>query len=154
MSTNPVPGPRYTIHADAAKKQSLINISVPQEAVPATLPPNFATTHTKGIPVKLIPAYKFPLIVYMHPNEPYETIEHRNERFEVVGEEVVPTSHLSKSIHCEAHADGAVACDACEALLQAALDDGWQLEQYIPKAPPKRNAGLYGPKKNTAKKQA
>ena len=85
-------------------------------------------------PLVPIPHMEYPRVVYMHPNEPFRTIEHRNDDFEVVGTERVPTEHLSKKV-------------ANEVELKAALDEGWVKEPYIQKAPPNPNAGLYGKRK-------
>lgn len=127
----------FTIHETAAKKQITYNVMRPQEVVPENLPENWMGTMSGGLPVKQIPHLEFPRIVYMHPNEPFQEIEHRNEKFEVVGTEVVPTEHLTKMVNNETE-------------LKAALEDGWLKEPYIPKAPPK-TPGLYGPKKKQAK---
>jgi hypothetical protein len=137
----------YAIHEEAMKKQGSVSIMRPQEAVPTVLAPNFGGTMGGGLPVRQIPTYKFPLIVYMHPNEPTQEIEHRNDKFEVVGTEVVQTEHLTRSIACAAHAaTGAEKCDACEKVLKLALSEGWVEEPYIPEPLPNRNVGLYGKK--------
>ena len=81
-------------------------------------------------PVKNIPHMEYPKCVYMHPQEPFTVIEHRNTRHEVVEEEIVPTEHLSKTV---ANADE----------LAQALADGWQEKPYIPKAPADPKANIY-----------
>lgn len=127
----------FTIHEEAAKKQLNWNISRPQEAVPEVLPQNFAGTPGGGLPVKYIPQLEFPRVLYMHPNEPLQEVEHRNDKFELVGTEVLPTEHLTKVVNDEAE-------------LNAAVDEGWLKDPYIPKAAPK-TPGLYGPKKKVGK---
>ena len=127
----------FTIHEQAAKKQMNWNVRAGQEAVPDPLPENWQGTASGGLPVKQIPHLEFPRVIYMHPNEPYQEIEHRNDKFELVGTEVIPTEHLTKIVE-----------NATE--LEAALAEGWVKEPYIPKAAPKNN-GLYGPKKKAGK---
>lgn len=87
-------------------------------------------------PVIPIPHMEYPRVVYLHPNEPFRTIEHRNDKFEVVGTERVPTEHLSKTV-------------ADKKELEAAMDEGWVTEPYIHKAPPNPNANLYGKRKSS-----
>lgn len=123
----------FTIHEVAAKKQMNWNVGNGQEAVPDPLPENWQGTRNGGLPVKQIPHLEFPRVVYMHPNNPLQEIEHRNDKFEVVGTEVLPTEHLTKVVSNDAE-------------LEAALAEGWVKEPYIPKVAPK-NVGLYGPKK-------
>lgn len=89
-------------------------------------------------PVKNIPHLEFPKCVYMHPVDPFFTVEHRNARHELVDEEVVPTEHLSKTV---ANADE----------LTQALAEGWREKAYIPKAPTDPKANLY---RQTSKKKA
>jgi hypothetical protein len=132
------PGPQSTIHPEAVKKQMNWNVSIPQEMVDEKLPVNFQGTRGGGLPVKRIGYHEFPRVLYMHPNEPFETVEHRNDKFEVVSTDTIPTEHLVKTVHNEAE-------------LKAALEDGWVKEPYVPKAAPTRNAGLYGPKKKPGK---
>jgi hypothetical protein len=142
----------FAIHEEAMKKQHSMNIMRPQEQVPVDLPQNFGGTMSQGIPVKQIAHADFPRIVYMHPNEPTKVVEHRNDRFEVVGTEVVQTEHLTKKVACAAHLDSGVAkCEACEKALKEAIAEGWVKEPYIPKPLPKADAGLYGPRKTAAK---
>ncbi len=124
----------FTIHQEAAKKQMNWNITRGQEAVPDPLPDNWQGTMSGGLPVKQIPHLEFPKVVYMHPNEPLQEIEHRNDKFELVGTEVIPTEHLTKLVNNDAE-------------LTAALEEGWVREPYIPKGVPKPNHNLYGPKK-------
>ena len=124
----------FQIHEEAIKKQMSHIVGRPQELVPDPLPENWQGTAGQGLPVKQIPHMEFPRVVYMHPNEPYHEIEHRNDRFELVGTEVVPTEHLTKHVN-----------NATE--LAAALEEGWVKEAYIPKAPPSKTTSLYGPKK-------
>jgi hypothetical protein len=123
----------FAIHEEAIKKQMSHIVGRPQEQVPEVLPENWQGTVGQGLPVKQIPHMEYPRVVYMHPNEPYQEIEHRNDKFELVGTEVIPTEHLTKVVKNDTELD-------------AALADGWVKEQYIPKAPPK-TPGLYGPKK-------
>lgn len=127
----------FAIHEEAVKKQLNWNVSRPQEAVPLELPSNFAGTPGGGLPVKQIPHMEFPRVVYMHPNEPLQEIKHRNDKFELVGTEVVPTEHLTKVVNNEAE-------------LNVAMEEGWVKEPYVPKAAPK-SPGLYGPKKKVGK---
>ena len=81
-------------------------------------------------PVKPIPFMEFPKVVYRHPREPFKVIVHRNANFEVVGEERVPSEHLTRRVD-----------DAKE--LSAALKDGWVKEPYIAPPLPDPNAELY-----------
>jgi len=110
-------------------------------------------------PTKPIPHMEFPRVVYKHPVEPFVTIEHRNAKFEVVGEEVVPTEHLTRVIPSEvhmreAHPTGTVtgACSKYSAELKEALAEGWVTEPYVPEAPPDPREKLYAqkPKGKTA----
>lgn len=126
----------FTIHEEAFKKQGQMIVSRPQEAVPDILPQNFAGTSGQGLPVRQIPFYEFPKLVYMHPNEPTQTIEHQNDKFETVGLEVVPTEHLTKVIACSAHFSGNPGaekgkCHACEQLFKEALAEGWVVKPYV-----------------------
>ena len=123
----------FTIHEAAAKKQMMLNTRADQKQVPDVLPENWAGTDNGGLPVRQIPHLEFPRVVYMHPNEPFQEIEHRNDKFELVGTEVIPTEHLTKVVNNDTE-------------LKAALEEGWTKEPYIPKAPPK-TPGLYGKKK-------
>ena len=84
----------------------------------------------KGIPVMQIPHLEYPRVIYMHPVEPFKTIVHRNNRHEVVHEEIVPAEHLTKIVQ-----------DAKE--LAQALKDGWVKEPYIAPPLPDPNAHLY-----------
>ena len=127
----------FAIHEEAVKKQMSHIVGRPQEQVPEVLPENWQGTIGQGLPVKQIPHLEFPRVIYMHPNEPLQEIEHRNDKFELVGTEVVPTEHLTKLVQNEAELD-------------AALAEGWVKEPYIPKAAPKQ-PGLYGPKKKVGK---
>lgn len=128
----------FTIHDQAVKKQMNWNVRAPQEQVPDPLPENWQGTAGGGLPVKQIPYLEFPRVVYMHPNEPFQEIEHRNDKFEVVSTDLVPTEHLTKTVNNETE-------------LQAALADGWIREPYVPKPTPPKTAGLYGPKRKTVK---
>lgn len=95
-------------------------------------------------PVKVIPHFNFPRVVYQHPNEPYRIIEHRNARHELVEEEVVQAEALTKMVSCKAHEIvGAEKCAECEKALKKAVEEGWTTEVYVPPALPDRNAGLY-----------
>jgi hypothetical protein len=131
----------FTLDEEAAKKQLQLNIMRGQEAVPrepnGTLREGWSGTISGGLPVRQIPHLEFPRVVYLHPNDPFQEIEHRNDRYELVGTEVVPTEHLTKIVNNDAE-------------LTAALDEGWLKEPYIPKSAPK-SPGLYGPKKKQAK---
>lgn len=119
-----------------------LNVMRPQEVVPrqpdGTLREGWAGTISGGLPVKQIPHAEFPKVVYMHPNEPYQEIEHRNDRFEVVSTDLVPTEHLAKHVQNEAE-------------LKAALAEGWLEKPYIPEPAPTKKDSLYGPKKKAAK---
>jgi hypothetical protein len=131
-------GPQCTIHDEAVKKQMNWNVTIPQETVDEKLPVNFQGTRGGGLPVKNIGYLEFPRVIYMHPNEPFQEIEHRNDRFEVVSTDLVPTEHLAKVVNNDAE-------------LKAALQEGWVKEPYVPKPAPPKTAGLYGPKKKLAK---
>ena len=114
----------------------------PQEEVQrqsdGTLRDGWAGTISGGLPVKRIPFSEFPKVVYMHPNEPFEEIEHRNDRFEVVSTDLVATEHLTKQVNNDAE-------------LKAALAAGWVEQPYIQQTPPSNKDSLYGPKKKAAK---
>ncbi len=134
----------FTIDEEAAKRQMQLNIMRGQETVPrqpdGTLREGWSGTMSGGLPVKQIPHLEFPRVLYMHPNEPFEIVEHRNDKFEIVSTDTVPTEHLTKVVNNEAE-------------LKAALEEGWVKEMYIPAPPPPKTAGLYGkPKKHAAAK--
>lgn len=132
----------FTIDEEAAKKQMTLNVMRPQEVVArepdGSLRPGWAGTLGGGLPVKQIPVLEFPRCIYMHPIEPFREIEHRNDRFEVVSTDFVATEHMAKIVHNEAE-------------LEAALNDGWVKEPYIPQATPKKTDSLYGAKRKPAK---
>lgn len=121
----------FAINEAAFRKATEINIMRPQETVPDPLPDNWTGTPNRGLPVKQIPHMEFPRVVYMHPNEPFRTVEHRNADQELVHREQVATEHLSKTV-------------ATEEELKAALEEGWVKEPYLPTPPPKKDVGLYG----------
>lgn len=131
----------FTLDEEAAKKQMQLNIMRGQETVPrlsdGTLREGWSGTISGGLPVRQIPHLEFPRVIYLHPNEPFQEIQHRNDKYELVGTEVLPTEHLTKLVNNKAE-------------LSAALDEGWLKEPYIPKTAPK-SPGLYGPKKQQAK---
>lgn len=81
-------------------------------------------------PLKSIPFAAFPKVVYKHPKEPFRVVVHRNANYEVVGEERIPSEHLTRKVE-----------DAKE--LAAALKEGWVKEPYLAQAPPDPNANLY-----------
>jgi hypothetical protein len=139
----------HAIHEAALKKQMHYNSSRPQEAVPEVLPENWTGTPQQGLPVLQIPHFEFPLCLYMHPLVPARKVIHRNDRQEVVHEELVPLEHLTKVVGCEAHikSGGPRDCPDCNASLEAALAEGWVKEPYIPKPAADENLGLYGPRK-------
>ena len=87
-----------------------------------------------GVPIMHIPHVEFPKVVYKHPSEPYERVEHRNAMHEIVDIELVPTQHLTKSVGTSQE-------------LEEALAEGWVGEPYIMKAPPDKRAALYDAKK-------
>lgn len=120
----------FTIHDQAVKKQMNWNVMRPQEAAPDPLPENWSGTMSGGLPVKQIPHLEFPRVVYMHPKKTHKQIEHRNDKFEVVGIEVVPTIHKTKLVNNEAE-------------LKQALAQGWRKEPYIPAPPPSTEDGVY-----------
>lgn len=121
----------FTIHEQAVKKQMSYIISRPQEQVPEVLPENWQSTVGQGLPVKQIPHLKFPRVVYKHPKKPFREVQHRNDRFEVVSTDLVPTDHLTKLINNETE-------------LKAALSKGWRREPYIPAAAPSVEDDIYG----------
>lgn len=137
----------FTIHEAATKKQMFLNVRRPQEVVPEVLPENWTGTNMQGLPVREIPHHEYPKVVYKHPRVPFREIEHRNDRFELVGTELAPTEHLTKVVSCEAHKNGGPKeCADCQKALEAALAKGWRKEPYIPAPPPKReDDDLYGP---------
>lgn len=90
-----------------------------QPSFDVTAAPNTPT----GIPMKQIPILEFPRVVYKWPKQEFRTILHRNNKHEVVHEEVVPTEHLTKVVN-----------DKKE--LAAALKEGWVEQPYIAKPVP------------------
>jgi hypothetical protein len=137
----------YTIDEAAARKQIIWDSSKPQEQAPAVLPDNWVGTVSRGLPVREIPFFPFPRVVYLHPNEPIRTVVHRNSRHEVVHEEEIPLEHLTRVIGCEAHIKngGPKDCPDCNRLLESVIGDGWLKEPYIPEPPPREDS-LYGPR--------
>jgi len=125
------------------------NTSRPQEVAPDPLPEGWLGTVSGGLPVKQIPHFEFPLVLYKHPARPTRTIIHRNAEHEVVETEEVPTEHLTKVVGCEAHikTGGPKECVACRKSLDAAVADGWVTQPYIAPALPKGDEDLYGPRK-------
>lgn len=132
----------FTIDEEAAKKQMQLNIMRGQETVPrqpdGTLREGWSGTMSGGLPVKQIPHLEFPRVLYLHPNEPYVEIKHKNDRHEVVSTEFVATEHLTKTVNNDVE-------------LNAALAHGWVKEPYIPEAPRHENDDLYRPKKKPSK---
>lgn len=120
----------FTIHEGATKRQMFWNIARPQEVVPENLPENWQTTMGQGLPVKQIPHLEYPRVVYKHPKKAHMEIQHRNDRFEIVGTEVVPTAHKTKIVNNESE-------------LNEALAKGWRKEPYIPAPPQKVDEGIY-----------
>lgn len=106
-----------TIDDERFKKQMTFDVSAPQGSA-------------TGIPMKQIPHLEFPRVVYKHPLEPFRIIVHRNNKFEVVGEEAVPTEHISLVV-------------ADKDALKKALAEGYDLKPYIPQAPPDPDEHLY-----------
>ena len=96
----------HTIDIDKMQKQVTFDVSAQQGTA-------------TGIPVKQIPFLEFPKVVYKHPKQAFRTIFHRNDKQEVVREEVVANEHLTKLVQ-----------DKKE--LKAALDEGWNEKPYIP----------------------
>ncbi len=138
----------FAIDEKAARKMMNWNTSRPQEVAPDPLPEGWLGTAGGGLPVKQIPHYEFPKCIYLWPNAPTKTVIHRNDRHEVVHEEEIPLEALTKTISCEAHAAGGPKeCPDCNKLLEAALAEGWVTKPYIPEAPAKPDADLYGPRK-------
>jgi hypothetical protein len=138
----------YEVHPDAVKKATEINIMADQVVVPDTLPDNWTGTRTRGLPVRQIPTYLFPCVVYKHPRRPHREVVHRNAQHEVVEIERIPTDHISKLVGCSAHLtpDGPVwaeQCKACDKALEVALAEGWVTKPYIPEPLPVADADLY-----------
>jgi hypothetical protein len=137
----------YAIHLDGLKRQWFFNPSKPQEKVPEVLPENWLGTASQGLPVREIPFYAFPCVVYKHPIRPTKSVVHRNHNHEIVDEELIPTEHLSKVINCDAHKNGGLKdCADCNKILDAALSQGWVMTPYIPEAPETPDVDLYGPR--------
>lgn len=135
----------FTIHEQATKKQMFLNVSRPQEQVPDPLPENWTGTLGQGLPVKQIPHFEFPCILYMHPNRPTKTVVHRNTQHEIVHEEEIPLEHLTRVISCEAHKNGGPKdCANCNKALESALGEGWTRTPYIAPEIPKPDDDLYG----------
>ena len=143
----------FTIDEAAAKRQVVYDSSKPQEQAPVVLPENWVGTVSRGLPVKSIPHYDFPRVIYLHPLQPTKKIVHRNDRHEIIDEELIPLEHLTRVIGCEAHIKdgGPKSCPDCNKLLESALAEGWVKEQYIPEPPPREDS-LYGPRPTHLKK--
>jgi hypothetical protein len=139
----------FAIDEKATRKMMNWNTSRPQEVAPDPLPEGWLGTAGGGLPVKQIPHYEFPTVLYLHPNAPTRTVVHRNQQHEVVDEEIIPTEHLTQLIGCPAHSKegGPKECADCNKALEAALAEGWVKEPYIPEAPAKPGDDLYGPRK-------
>jgi hypothetical protein len=138
----------FAVDEKATKQMMNWITSRPQEVAPDPLPEGWLGTAGGGLPVKQIPHHEFPRVVYLHPNQPARTVVHRNDRHEVIHEEEVPLEHLTKLISCSAHINGGPKdCVECNASLDAALEEGWLKQPYIPEAPEKSDADLYGPRK-------
>lgn len=144
----------YAIDLEAAKKQINLNVTRQQEVVQrepdGSLREGWLGTVNGGLPVRQIPHYSFPVVLYLWPNVPTRTVVHRNSAHEIVFEEEIPLEHKTKTIACPAHANGGFSdCAECNKLLDAALTDGWRREPYIGRPAPREDADLYGPvKKN------
>jgi hypothetical protein len=144
----------FTIDVNAARKQMNLDISKPQEKAPDPLPEGWLGTQSRGIPVREIPHYDFPCVVYLHPRVPTRTVVHRNDRHEAIHEEEVPLEHLTKVICCAAHVNGGTKqCADCNKALEAALAEGWVREPYIPAPPPRPDVDLYGPRKKQGERK-
>jgi hypothetical protein len=144
----------FTIHEEAARKQMYLNISRADQAVPAVLPKEFQGTQTQGLPVREIPYYDFPCVVYMHPNQPTRKVVHRNHLHEIVDEEFIPNEHLTKVVSCDAHVNGGTKeCPDCNKALEAAMAEGWVKEPHIPAPPPRPDVDLYGPRKKQGERK-
>lgn len=140
----------FAIDEKALRKQFSWSTSRPQEVVKfdGEIPEGWMGTPGHGLPVKEIPHYEFPRVLYLHPTQPTRTVIHRNDRHEVVHEEEIPLEHLTKVICCEAHKNGGPKdCAACTKLLEEAISEGWTREPYIPKPPADETPALYGPRK-------
>ncbi len=157
-----------------AVDESKLRDTIPGQAQGSQQPPVLALDPHKP-PVKSIPTLEFPRVVYKHPNKAFKIIEHRNTRHELVDEEYVATEHMTKVIACSERdgvpvcemADIAVSramnsrpgaalvqapkCEACQALLEEALAEGWVLEPYVAPPLPDPNARLYDSKKSKEK---
>ena len=122
-----------------------LDTSKPQEKIPdGPLPEGWLGTLSRGLPVREIPIYAFPCVLYKHPTRPFREIEHKNQNFETVGVETIATEHLCRAVSCDAHKNGGLAsCLDCQKALEAALADGWRKDPYIPEAPAKPDADLY-----------
>jgi len=137
----------FAIDEKATRKMMNWNVSRPQEVAPDPLPEGWMGTVGGGLPVKQIPHYEFPIVVYLWPVRPFRELEHRNDNFELVGTEKIPTEHLTKVVSCDAHKNGGPAsCPDCNASLEAVLAEGWRKEPYLPAAPAKPDSDLYGPR--------
>lgn len=121
----------FTINEEAAKSQQFLNVMNPQEVARQKPDGAWQSTMGGGLPVKQIPHMEFPLVLYKHPKKAFREIVHRNDRFEVVSTDLVPTEHLTKHVHNETE-------------LKEALAKGWRKEPYIPQAPPRDEDDIYG----------
>ena len=85
-------------------------------------------------PVREIPHMEFPRVVYKHPREPFRKIIHRNNKHEIVEEEIVPSEHMAMIVKDKDEFD-------------KATREGWVKKPYIPKPPEDPNHALYAPEK-------
>jgi hypothetical protein len=144
----------FAVDEKALRRQMTWNAGRVQEISPDPLPEGWIGTAGGGLPVRKIPDWAFPRVLYLWPNMPTRTVIHRNANHEIVHEEEIPTEHLTRIIVCDAHKNGGPKeCADCNKLLEAALAEGWTTKQYIPEPPAKPDDGLYGPRKLEEKKQ-
>ena len=146
----------FAIDLEAARKQINLNVSRAQEIVQreldGSLREGWLGTVNGGLPVRQIPHYSFPVVLYLWPNQTTKQIVHRNAAHEVVEVEEVPLEHQTRVIVCSAHANGGPQdCAECNKLLDDALESGWRKEPYIPPTAPREDEGLYGPRKQEKK---
>jgi hypothetical protein len=135
----------FAIDEKATRKMMTWNTSRKDELAPDPLPEGWLGTVGGGLPMKQIPHWEFPIVLYLHPTRPFREIEHRDANFALVATERVATEHLARSINCAAHVSGGPAsCPDCKAQLDAAVAEGWTRTPYIPAAPEKPDSDLYG----------
>jgi hypothetical protein len=119
----------FEINEQVFKRQTTVNLRMQQE----TVTDDATGTQAGGLPVRLIPHREYPRVVYFHPTKLFWEKEHRNDKFELVFVEKIPTEHDTKLVHNQEE-------------LEQALAEGWVKEPYIAKPLPDPKAKIYARK--------